>query len=382
MSTILGTSVIARLPLAMLGIALLLHAKHLTGSFAAAGLVAGAFAVATGAGGPVLGRLVDRIGQTRVLVPSVTATAALLGVAAALPHGAPLGLVVALAAGVGLTTPPLGACVRALIPGTARDTRVAYSIDATAVEFTWVAGPPLALVAGTVWSTGGALVVAGAVMLVGTLAFAVQPASRAWRPAAATTRPRGGSLGSPGLRTLVFVLLAVGTLFGSVEVAVPATSEALSGPLMGVWGLGSLIGGIVATRRGGGAATPAGLALVLLFLAAGHLALVAATGSIAVLAVALFVAGMGIAPTFASVYAMVDRVAQAGTVTEAFAWLTTAVAVGTAAGAAVSGALVERFGPGASFVLAGAAGGVALLAIVLRARTLDDAPALTAACAA
>ncbi len=382
MSTILGTSVIARLPLAMLGIALLLHAKHLTGSFAAAGLVAGAFAVATGAGGPVLGRLVDRIGQTRVLVPSVTATAALLGVAAALPQGAALGLVVALAAGVGLATPPLGACVRALIPGVAGDTRVAYSIDATAVEFTWVAGPPLALVAGTVWSTGGALVVAGAVMLVGTLAFAVQPASRAWRPAAVTTRPRGGSLGSPGLRTLVLVLLAVGTLFGSVEVAVPATSEALSGPLMGLWGLGSLVGGIVTTRRGGGAGSPAGLALVLLFLAAGHLALVAATGSIAVLAVLLFVAGMGIAPTFASVYAMVDRVAEAGTVTEAFAWLTTAVAVGTAAGAAVSGALVERFGPGASFALAGAAGAVALLAIVLRACTLDDAPALTAASAA
>ena len=53
---ILGSSVIARLPLAMLGIALLIHARHLTGSFAAAGLVAGAYAVATGVGGPQLGR--------------------------------------------------------------------------------------------------------------------------------------------------------------------------------------------------------------------------------------------------------------------------------------------------------------------------------------
>jgi predicted MFS family arabinose efflux permease len=170
--------------------------------------------------------------------------------------------------------------------------------------------------------------------------------------------------------------VAVGVLFGSVEVAVPAVDESLSGPLMGLWGLGSLLGGVVATRRGGGAHSPAGLALVLAFLAAGHLALVGATGSLPVLAAMLFLAGTGIAPTFASVYAMVDRVAPAGTVTEAFAWLTTAVAVGTSAGAAVSGTLVEGFGPSASFVLAGAAGAVALLAIVLRARTLEDRPAL------
>ena len=183
---ILGSSVIARLPLAMLGIALLIHAQHLTGSFAAAGLVAGAYAVATGVGGPLLGRLVDRRGQTVVLVPSVLATAALLGVAAALPAGAPLALVVALAAGIGLATPPLGACVRTLLPGLVDDdtVRVAYAVDATAVELTWVFGPPLAFAVGALWSTGGALAASGAVMLLGTVAFAAQPASRGWRPAA------------------------------------------------------------------------------------------------------------------------------------------------------------------------------------------------------
>src|SRR5688572_4637883 len=82
---ILASSVVARLPLAMLGIALLIHAQHLTGSFAAAGLVTGAYAVATGVGGPLLARLVDRRGQTAVLVPSVLATAGLLAVAALLP---------------------------------------------------------------------------------------------------------------------------------------------------------------------------------------------------------------------------------------------------------------------------------------------------------
>ncbi len=64
----LTLSIVARLPLAMFSIGLLVHAQRLTGSFAAAGLVMAAYAVALGIGGPVLGRLVDRRGQTVILL--------------------------------------------------------------------------------------------------------------------------------------------------------------------------------------------------------------------------------------------------------------------------------------------------------------------------
>src|SRR5687768_12282398 len=153
----LVASIVARLPLTMIGIGLLIHAEHLTGSFAAAGLVSGAYAVATGAGGPLLGRLADRRGQLPVLVPSVLATTALLGGAALLPEGAALWLILALATAIGLATPPLAACFRALIPDLLPDAgaaRKAYAVDATAVELTWVAGPPLALGVGALLSTG------------------------------------------------------------------------------------------------------------------------------------------------------------------------------------------------------------------------------------
>jgi predicted MFS family arabinose efflux permease len=69
---------------------------------------------------------------------------------------------------------------------------------------------------------------------------------------------------------------------------------------------------------------------------------------------------------------MVDDAAPAGTVTEAFAWLATAVAIGAAAGAAAGGALADGPGPGAAFVLAGVAGAVAVLVTVLRAETLSS----------
>jgi predicted MFS family arabinose efflux permease len=104
-------------------------------------------------------------------------------------------------------------------------------------------------------------------------------------------------------------------------------------------------------------------------------------GSVTALAAVLLVAGAAIAPTYATVYAMVDRAAPAGTVTEAFAWLATAIAIGAAAGAATAGAVADHAGPAAAFVLAGGAGAVAMLVAVARSRTLagGDAPRIAVA---
>ena len=183
------------------------------------------------------------------------------------------------------------------------------------------------------------------------------------------------------MRTLVIVLVAVGVLFGAVEVAVAAAADGLgsapvAGPLLGLWGAGSLIGGLIAVRLGGGAHTAAGLALVLGALTAGHLALVPAAGSLVALAAVLLLAGAAIAPTYASVYSMVERAAPSGTATEAFAWLATAIAIGTSAGAAAAGAVAEASGPAPTFVLAAAAGGIGAALTVVRARTLPPAGAV------
>ena len=376
---VLLSSVLARLPLPMAGIVLLVHAHARTGSFSTAGLVTAAYAVAVGAGGPGLGRLVDRRGQTVVLAGSAVTAALLLGAFAAVPAPAPW-VLVALAAGIGLATPPAGACARALVPHLWRDpgaARRAYAIDATAVELTWVAGPPLALGCAAVVSTGAAVVTVAAIVLVGTLAFAAQPASRRWRPEPAGPARRGGALRSPGLRTLAGALLAVGVLFGGVEVAVTAQAThmdhgAAGGALLGLWGLGSLLGGALATRLGGSATTGAGLTRLLALLAAGHLALPVVASGLAPLGAVLLVAGAAIAPSYAAVYAIAGRVAPAGATTEAFAWLATAAAVGSAAGNALAGALAEHGGATTAFLLAAGAAVVACAITGARAGTLGD----------
>jgi MFS family permease len=375
---LLGSSVVARLPLAMFSIALLVHARHLTGSFAAAGLVTGAYAGAVGVGGPLLGRLVDRRGQTRVLLASAAAAAALLCVIAELPRATPLLVVVALAIAVGVATPPVDACARGLLPELILDgdaLRAAYAFESSALELTFIFGPPLALGLGALWSTGAALAAGGVLLLIATAAFALQRPSREWLPKRRHDVRPSALLRAPGMQTLFTVLAAVGVVFGAVEVGVTAAANALggtaiAGPLLAVWGIGSLAGGLVASRLGGGARSGRGLALILTALAGGHLALGLVLAHTVFLACGLFVAGATIAPTYATVYSMVGDVAPGESVTEAFAWLSTAVAIGAAAGAAASGALADAAGTGAVFSLAGTAGAVAILLTLLRAATL------------
>jgi predicted MFS family arabinose efflux permease len=377
---LLGSSILARLPLAMFSIALLVHAQRLTGSFAVAGIVSGAYAISGALSAPLLGRLVDRYGQTGVLVSGATVTALALVAVGLLPPGSPPLLLVALASVTGLATPPLAACVRTLLPDIVSDPAklpALFALESTVLELTFVFGPPLALGLGALWSTGAALAISGLVTLASTLAFAAQPPSRSWRPDPAAPRPRGGSLGSPAMRTLVLILVCIGAVFGATDVGVTAAAKSLgstaaAGPLLGLWGVGSLLGGIAATRLGGAARHASGLTVLLSALALAHGALLLTTGSVLALGAAILFAGATIAPTVASIYAMVDRAAPAGTHTEAFSWLVTASSSGAAAGAAAAGALAQATGAPAAFAFALAAGGLAVMVAIGGSRGLDN----------
>jgi hypothetical protein len=164
----------------MLGIGVLVHVQRTTGSFAITGAVSGALAIAQGVGGaarpprrpprPAPGA--GRFGRGRRERPRRHGAAARRSAVAAL---------LALAAAVGFATPPMRACLRALLPSLVGDPaalRRAYAADSTAVELTWIAGPPLVLLSAAATSTRLALIVAGALPAVATLAFAAAPASR------------------------------------------------------------------------------------------------------------------------------------------------------------------------------------------------------------
>src|SRR5689334_4404003 len=105
-------SCVARLPMGAIGLLLVLHTQALTGSYAAGGLAAGAYALALGLSNPVLGRVADRRGQTLLLRAGAPVAAAAIVAVALLPAGAPQGAIVACAVVAGLAQPPVGACMR------------------------------------------------------------------------------------------------------------------------------------------------------------------------------------------------------------------------------------------------------------------------------
>ena len=163
-------------------------------------------------GGPVSGG-VDRRGPTTVLLAIANVSAALLAAIASLSKGAPLGILIACTAGIGLA-PADRRVPRTQLPARIdpRDARAIRRAVPRATE----TGPTFALAIdalGTAARPGGR----GVILLTATAAFALQPASRTWRPAAAGTRPPGGSLRAPAMRTLVIVLIAVGVLLGATR---------------------------------------------------------------------------------------------------------------------------------------------------------------------
>jgi predicted MFS family arabinose efflux permease len=381
---VLGSSIVARLPLAMLGLGLLVHAEQLTGSFALAGLVSGAYAISGGLSAPLLGRAVDRSGQTRVLVGAATLTVLALMADALTSAGTPAVLLIAVAAVTGLATPPLEACVRTLLPALAVDPErrsALFALESTILELTFVAGPPLVLTLGALWSPAMALLAGGVMLLAGTVAFAAQPASRRWRNRAGpSSRPRGALLRSPAMRTLIGIMVGVSVAFGATEVGVTAAASALgspaiAAPLLGLWGAGSLVGGIALTRaKVLGRRTPR-VRRLLAGLALAHGALALCVASPWALAAVIVLAGATIAPTVAGVYERVDAAAPSGTETEAFAWLVTASFGGESLGNAAGGVAAQLGGAPAAFAFGGVAGGIALLvAIAGSARPAPAAP--------
>lgn len=378
---LIACALAARLPNGFTSLALLLLVRESTGSYAQAGVAVAIMAACAGVAAPVMGRLVDRAGQTRVLVPSGIAEGlAMGGLALAGATGGPGGLLLVLAGALGLATPPVTASLRALwsgaLPeGVAPDT--AYSLESTSQELVFIVGPLLG---------AGVLVLAGPdvllgvgalISVVGTLSFAALPPSRLWRPHPGGGRG-GGALADPGVRSLVAVAAVLVASFSLVEVTVIAFADREGAPeaagvLLALWAVASLIGGLWHGARRW--ASPPGVRIVV-FAAAlpvGFAPLILAP-SVTVAGLLIMLGGLSIAPLLACVYSLTGSLAPEGALTEAFSWLNAAFVAGMAVGAGAAGAIVEAAGTRAGFVAAVAVAAVCPLILVIRRGSLSAPP--------
>ena len=367
------SGLLARLPMGMVPLALLLLVRESGGSYGAAGLVSGGYFVATAIGAPISGRLVDRRGQARILLSRAVIFPCLLtGVCVLALVDAPLALVGVAAAAAGALMPPVGASLRSLWPRMFADAELraaAYALEASLQEMTFIVGPLLVALLTTAVSPVLALGVAAAAGGIGTTVLALTAPVRAWRPE--DERHAGsvlGALESRGVLTLIGVSGCLGLGFGGTEVGFPAFAEGHGGAELGsiplsLFAAGSLVGGLVAGARV--TMTPLRLLRVSAVLLAFGLSLPLLGWSLSSMGALAFVAGLAIAPVVMSAYGLVDAVATKGTAAEAFSWISTAVFAGFSVGMAVGGMLIDAYGVKASFGLgaAAAAFGAALVAL-------------------
>jgi MFS family permease len=373
---LLGGTLLGRLPNGMGALAIVLFTRAHGGGYSLGGALSAIWVVSMALGQPTLGRAMDRFGQPRILFTGAIASAA--GFAwLALTGLDPLSVAIVAVVVAGFTTPPLEAGLRALWPAvlpSQAQVRTAYAVDAAAQEMIFTAGPLLVVAAATV-STESALVITGLLGVAGTAVVTSSSPSQRWRG-----EPReahwAGPLRSAGLRVLMATLCCVGVALGAISVAVVTYADArhiaaASGVLLAANAGGALCGGLVhGARRAGPTAFP----LLVAGLAAGYLPL--ATAPVFPLMIAFaFLAGVSLAPTLAAAFTLIDGLAPRGTVTEAFAWLVTAMALGAATGSALAGIAGDLAGEHAAFACAGISGILALTICLLGRATLRTTPA-------
>jgi MFS family permease len=374
---VVSASLLARLTVGMAPLATLLLIRGEGRSYAVAGVVLAASSLACAIAWPLVGRLADRVGQTRVLLPLAFAyPAAFCGLALLAVRDAPVVALAVCAALAGATLPPIGACMRALWPSMLSDDELrdtAYALESWMQELFFIVGPLIVAALAAVGPPWAAVVVAAGLCAVGTVWFALTPPVRA-AERSPRSHSRAGALGSIAVRTVILASFALGSAFGVAEVCIPAFAEqhgsrAQGGFALACFALGSLIGGVwVGTR-------PAARRLELRFviaLTALALALVPplAAPSLPVMCALMLIAGIPIAPAFAASYGLVGELAVPGTTTEAFAWLGTAVVAGVALGTSFGGFAVEQFGLPAALAFSAPCAAVAALLTFARRASL------------
>jgi len=354
-------SVIGRMPIGILGLAILLATQASSGSFGIAGAVAACYLAGLAAMAPVLGRIIDRSGPARtLLVCAFVFPATLVALVTALRLDAPQWTAFAFAALAGATFPPITVCLRTFMRQRLVEEAqlaTAYSLESVLIEIIFIVGPMLVALFVAYLSADAAVLFAAACGLAGTLMFLRSPVLAHWRVEERKVASLVGPLSEHGFVPLLAVILAYSSAFGLLEIGVTAfaaeaSKPALAGLILGLMSVGSAAGGLAYGSRSWRLPLPRQFALMLLLMGIG----VAALGlvpNVAVFTALGIIAGVVMAPALIIQSMLVAKTAPARYATEAFTWSTSCLLTGVGIGLATGGLILERASSAAVFAAAG-----------------------------
>ncbi|MFF8373398.1 MFS transporter [Streptomyces lydicus] len=378
-----AAGLLGRMPLSMMGIGIVTMVSQLTGRYGLAGALSATLALSAAVLGPQISRLVDRHGQRRVMRPAtLISLAAVAGLLLSAQQRWPDWLLFVFAACVGCV-PSVGSMVRArwaeLYQGSPRELHTAYSWESIVDEMCFIVGPILSIGLSTAWFPEAGPLLAGGFLAAGVFWLTAQRATEPV-PHPREHHTKGSALRSRGLQVLVVTFVATGAIFGAIDVVTVAFAEeeghkAAASLVLAVYALGSCVAGAVfgllhlkghpSRRWVVGVCAMAVSMVPLQFVHA-----------LPLLAVALFVAGLSIAPTMVTTMALVEEHVPRAQLTEGMTWTSTGLAVGVALGSSAAGWVVDAAGAARGYLVPVAAGVLAALVAFAGYRRLRPQPTL------
>ena len=367
---IMAAQLTARFPNGMTSLAILLHIQYVTGSYGAAGLVLGATSVGQAIAGPVTSRWMGVWGMRRVLTTTLVICAFAITAIALFETIVPVYMVFGLIAG--LSTPPVQSAVRTIYPKmvNSRQLTPLFSFDASLQEVIWIVAPVVITLVATQIGTVQALLLIVVILISGGAWFILSPeVGRVRIPR--SRRSIGKVLAKPQvLLATVIGFLLIGAC-AAVEAGVVATfahGGLEAGIVLAIFSIGSLAGGLSFGHIPIGRWAMARRLAIMAF----GLCLTVFSLNIFWLGATLFVAGIGIAPALAVLFAMTSASVKFSETAEAYGWIGTGQLIGAAAGSAIAGFLIDGVGPQGAYGAAAAFAIVGTIVAVACVRSFPD----------
>jgi MFS family permease len=350
---IIAAQLTARFPFGMLSLAFLLHIERVHHSYGAAGLVLGAMSIGQAIAGPMTSRLMGVLGMRAVLWTTLvfcSAAVASIGI-----FVLPIPVTMGIAFFAGLSMPPIQPAVRTIYPKmvNSRQLTPLFSLDASAQEIIWIAGPVAITFVSVQIGTVEGILMSVAIMLAGGAWFISSP--EVGRVRIPRSKRRFGSVlqRPPVLLATVVGFLLIGSC-AAIEAGVVANfgdQGPEAGVVLAIWSLGSLVGGLAFGHVPIGPwATARRMLLVFVGVTISMFALATWWG----LSLTLIIAGLGIAPALAVLFSIVSASVKFSDTAEAYGWVGTGQLIGAALGSALAGFLIDANGPIGAFWAASA----------------------------
>ncbi len=347
----------ARLPIAMapIGIVAMLSQTH--GEYWLAGAVSATFALTNAAVAPQISRLVDRKGQSSVLVPATIISVIAFAILIIATNQRWPAWTLFLSAFLAAAMPSIPAMMRARWTEIFRDRpelNTAFAFESAADELVYIAGASLSVGLAVSLFPEAGMMISTASLALGTFAFLLQRSTEPKVRAVESGSRQHSAIRLRSVQIITVALIFVGSTFATAEVSAVAITKELGQPeaaslVIGVYAIGSFVVGLLLGAINPKMPLQRQLLIAVSVLALTALPLLFASTTVSLLAFAVFLSGVAISPIFITAFGLIERRVPESMLTEGVTWVMTGIGIGMALGAFISGWVIDNFGPSNGF---------------------------------